>query len=205
MSEKGEKHSDAVLAILSKGFPRGFWKNAFAGLDLTPGENILDLGAGRGTRTAVMASRVGPQGKVTGIEISPAFRGDFLKLAGRFPNMSLKMARIDGQFSFPEPFDRVTLFFSLHRFEQHQRILILQNAYECLRPNGRLSILDWNEMRFSAAPRILRSVLKRFECPQAIDFMEREWKEVLGAYRFRDFREIFFFNGRVRLLQAART
>lgn len=37
----------------------------------TPGANVLDVGSGSGYLTAVLAQLVGPQGRVTGVEVVP--------------------------------------------------------------------------------------------------------------------------------------
>jgi arsenite methyltransferase len=45
--------------------------NPFALGELQPGERVLDLGSGAGTDTLVAAQMVGPEGHVTGIDMTP--------------------------------------------------------------------------------------------------------------------------------------
>jgi arsenite methyltransferase len=46
--------------------------NPFALGRLSPGDNVLDLGSGAGTDSLVAAQMVGEQGRVTGIDMTPA-------------------------------------------------------------------------------------------------------------------------------------
>jgi arsenite methyltransferase len=48
--------------------------NPFAAGDLYPGETVLDLGCGAGTDLLIAARRVGPEGRVIGLDCSPAMR-----------------------------------------------------------------------------------------------------------------------------------
>ncbi len=45
--------------------------NPFSLGELEPGERVLDLGCGAGTDTLVAAQMVGPEGRVTGIDMTP--------------------------------------------------------------------------------------------------------------------------------------
>jgi arsenite methyltransferase len=45
--------------------------NPFSLGRLTPGERVLDIGCGAGTDTLVAAQMVGPEGRVTGIDMTP--------------------------------------------------------------------------------------------------------------------------------------
>src|SRR5690349_1220958 len=40
-------------------------------LDVRPGQRVLDVGAGSGWTTALLAHLVGPQGEVRGVELEP--------------------------------------------------------------------------------------------------------------------------------------
>lgn len=49
--------------------------NQISLLDVRPGATVLDVGAGSGWTTAILASLVGPQGRVTGVEIDDTIAG----------------------------------------------------------------------------------------------------------------------------------
>jgi len=65
-------YHDVLVAIdparhLNNGMP-SFWAHNFDRLDLTPGERVLQVGAGTGYYSAILAEMVGPQGRVVAIE-----------------------------------------------------------------------------------------------------------------------------------------
>jgi protein-L-isoaspartate(D-aspartate) O-methyltransferase len=56
---------------LNNGLP-SFWARNLEHLDVTSGERVLQVGAGTGYYSAVLAEIVGPAGRVTAVEIDPA-------------------------------------------------------------------------------------------------------------------------------------
>ena len=48
------------------------WARNFEHLDITRGERALQMGAGSGYYSAVLAEIVGPSGRMTAIEVDPA-------------------------------------------------------------------------------------------------------------------------------------
>lgn len=49
----------------------GLWRGPLAGLGIRPGWKVIDLGCGAGSTTVEIAGLVGPQGHVTGVDVSP--------------------------------------------------------------------------------------------------------------------------------------
>ena len=79
-------------------------------LDVLPGQRVLDVGAGSGWTTALLARLVGPAGSVVGVEIEPTLAGS----AGeRLAAAGLSWARVElvlpGRLGWPgeAPYDRV--------------------------------------------------------------------------------------------------
>ncbi|MGY3452182.1 protein-L-isoaspartate O-methyltransferase family protein [Bradyrhizobium sp. USDA 4353] len=69
-------YHDVLVSIdpsrkLNNGMP-SFWARNFEHLDITRGERVLQIGAGSGYYSAVLAEIVGPSGQVTAIEVDPA-------------------------------------------------------------------------------------------------------------------------------------
>jgi protein-L-isoaspartate(D-aspartate) O-methyltransferase len=56
---------------LNNGMP-SFWARNFEHLDIARGERVLQIGAGSGYYSAVLAEIVGPAGRVTAVEVDPA-------------------------------------------------------------------------------------------------------------------------------------
>lgn len=83
-------------------------------LDVGPGQRVLDVGAGSGWTTALLASLTGPAGEVIGVELEPALvKFGRANLAAWAPGESAAPARIElarpGELGLPgaPPFDRI--------------------------------------------------------------------------------------------------
>ncbi len=79
-------------------------------LDVRPGQRVLDVGAGSGWTTALLAHLVGPEGSVLGVELEPelvVFGARNLAGADR-PWASIRLA-VPGVLGDPEgaPYDRI--------------------------------------------------------------------------------------------------
>ncbi|MFV0463624.1 MAG: protein-L-isoaspartate O-methyltransferase family protein [Nostocoides sp.] len=79
-------------------------------LDVRPGQRVLDVGAGSGWTTALLAYLVGPQGEVRGVERVPQLvrMGDSHLAATSQPWASIRVSS-PGQIGLPAaaPFDRI--------------------------------------------------------------------------------------------------
>lgn len=79
-------------------------------LDVRPGQRVLDVGAGSGWTTALLARLVGPTGDVVGVEIEPELTSS---AAARVAATGLPWARVEqalpGRLGWPRdaPYDRV--------------------------------------------------------------------------------------------------
>ncbi len=87
-------------------------------LDVAPGMKVLDVGAGSGWTTALLAELVGPTGRVIGVERVPELtRGAQAALtAGNWPQAEVRQAT-PGRLGIPEeaPFDRILVSAEAHR------------------------------------------------------------------------------------------
>ncbi len=79
-------------------------------LDVQPGDRVLDVGAGSGWTTALLAHLTGPDGEVVGVELEPALArwGAANLAAARMPWAEIHEAR-DGVLGDPDrsPWDRI--------------------------------------------------------------------------------------------------
>ena len=79
-------------------------------LEVAPGDRVLDVGAGSGWTTALLAELTGPRGSVTGVELVPELAAWGSENLGRTPYgwASIRPA-IGGVLGVPEsaPYDRI--------------------------------------------------------------------------------------------------
>jgi len=110
---------------------------------LAPGVTVLDVAAGRGALTFPAAKRVGPHGRVTGVDISPEMLRETAKdvRSGDWLNVELRQMDAE-QLQFPDgAFDWVLCGFALWMFPNPHRAL--QQFYRVLKPGGHLGLTTW--------------------------------------------------------------
>jgi demethylmenaquinone methyltransferase/2-methoxy-6-polyprenyl-1,4-benzoquinol methylase len=193
---------DAFMDIATLGRYSSFIEKAVGAVAIEPDDRIIDLGAGTGRNACLMLRRLSPAGALTGVDISEAMISRFRKKCARFPNAGIVKAGIDGPLPFREEFDKAFISFVLHGFPQDVRETIIDNAFKALKKRGELYILDWNEFDIQAIPLNQRVLFRIIECPNAFDFIRRDWKRILAEHAFGGFQERYYFRGLVRMLKA---
>jgi len=195
-------HYDTIMDIITFGRYSSFIEKSVELMGIRPADRILDLGAGTGRNACFMTKYLSSEGKVVGIDISREMISQFQKKCAAFPNAEIIYARVDQSLPFKGEFDKVFISFVLHGFPQNIREVIVKNAFEMLKSDGNFYILDYSEFSFKLIPFYGKVLLKLIECPYAFDFIERDWKHILGNHAFCGFEEFFFFKDYVRLLKA---
>jgi O-methyltransferase/aklanonic acid methyltransferase len=92
---------------------------------LRPGETVLDVATGRGAVLFPAAERVGPQGKVVGIDLAPAMIQETSKAIEQRKLAQVQLLTMDAEhLKFPDAtFDAVLCGFALFFFPHLQRAL----------------------------------------------------------------------------------
>ncbi|QYX56189.1 class I SAM-dependent methyltransferase [Roseovarius sp. SCSIO 43702] len=107
-----------------------------------PGETVLDVGCGTGASTLALASKVGPQGHVTGLDISSLLL-DHARSRSDAPNVEFVQA--DAQVHTPRrSFDLLFSRFGVMFFEDP--VAAFANLRDAIKPGGRLAMICWQGM-----------------------------------------------------------
>ena len=173
-------------------------------MKIKPSDKILDLGAGTGRNACYMRDFLSEEGELVGFDISKEMIGQFKKNCAAFPNVLIKEKRIDRDLGYEDYFDKAFISFVLHGFPQEARIKIINNVYQALKEGGEFFILDYNEFSVEEMPFFLRAPFKHIECPYAFDFIEKDWKAILGGEGFNHFESHLLFGKYVRLLRGVK-
>jgi ubiquinone/menaquinone biosynthesis C-methylase UbiE len=149
-----------------------------------------------------MHAYLNDNGHITGIDISEEMGRQFKRKCATFNNVTYRTQRVDMPFKEEKPFNKVFISFVLHGFPHEKRLIVLQNALNNLKSDGRFCLLDFGAFRLQDMPFHHRLLFTTFECKYAFDFVERDWKQILTGIGFGPFSEHFWFKKYVRLLIA---
>jgi len=198
------RHYDRIMNSISFGKYDRFIRQAVKDMGIEQGDRILDLGTGSGKNASLMAEYIGKDGRIVGIDLSPVMQKQFMARHAGDERISFLRQRVDTPFNLGKKFDKVVISFVIHGFPQDVREQLIRNAQKHLKPGGKLIMLDWSEFSLDEMPGHHRFIFKTVECDYAFDFIERDWKLILGKFGFDAFSENLYFRKYDRLLTASK-
>ena len=116
--------------------------NPVALASLAPGETVLDLGSGAGFDCFLAAERVGPAGRVIGVDMTPEMleKARANALGGNFANVEFRLGEIEALPVADASVDAVISNCVLNLSADRPRVLA--ETMRVLRPGGRIMISD---------------------------------------------------------------
>ncbi|NLW60018.1 MAG: bifunctional demethylmenaquinone methyltransferase/2-methoxy-6-polyprenyl-1,4-benzoquinol methylase UbiE [Firmicutes bacterium] len=145
---------DLVNTLISFGLHH-HWRNyTIEKADLQPGHRVLDVCCGTGMITKDLAQKVGPQGKVVGLDLSPAM----LKIAAQNLRAYPWIELVEGNaLALPFPndvFDRTVIGYGLRNVADPRQALA--ELFRVLKPGGKVAALELAKPRAPVFNRLHR-------------------------------------------------
>lgn len=156
--------------------------NPIAIAALRPGEVVLDLGSGAGVDCLLAAKRVGPEGRVYGVDMTPEMVALARKNAAAVgaTNVEFRLGEIE---HLPFPDEAVDVVISncvINLSPEKDRVF--REAFRVLRPGGRLQVSDIVWLR--EPPTNVRHDLEAWAGCIAGALLENQYREKLAAAGF---------------------
>ncbi len=111
-------------------------------LDIRPGDQVLDLGAGDGWWTEHLAQRVGPQGTVYAAEVAPNLVERLEKRFAETPQVKTHLCPQDKPGLPDDSVDLVFLSAVYHHLPKDNRVAYWHELAKVVRPTGRVAIVE---------------------------------------------------------------
>jgi ubiquinone/menaquinone biosynthesis C-methylase UbiE len=135
---------DLLLNIIWRGSERTYREKTVELAEIRPGEAVLDIGCGTGTLAVAAKRRVGPAGRVFGLDASREMISRALKKGtGAGAEIDFQLGSAEALPFSDATFDVVLSTTVFHCLPDRARHLCIREMVRVLKPNGRLLLIDF--------------------------------------------------------------
>jgi arsenite methyltransferase len=179
-------YSDAELAALPEGADLGLGcGNPVALASLKKGETVLDLGSGAGIDCFLAARKVGPKGKVIGVDMTHEMLEKARKNAekGGYKNVEFRLGEIEHLPVADGSVDAAISNCVINLSPEKEQVF--REVFRVLRPGGRMMVSDIVLLK-KLPPKVASSIAAYVGCIAGAETKEN----YLGAIRNAGFRDV---------------
>ncbi len=149
-------------------------------MELVPGDRVLDIGCGTGLNLEAIRDKVGAEGEIDGIDLTPEMLGLAQRRVERKRWNSVRVSQGDAR-SLPfadDVFDGVCSTLALSVVADWR--LALKEAWRVLKPGGRISLLDASALRggWKRVAPIVQPIYKKFAAWQPEVELDKGLEEI---------------------------
>ena len=141
--KRAKRYNRSTLLLYLAGFRHwAYRKRAIQSLALRPGDTVVDLGCGTGLNFSLLQDRVGPDGRIIGVDLTDAMLAQASErlAAHRWSNVELVQSDV-AAYMFPPRLDGILSTFALTLVSKFDDVV--QNGAAALAPKKRFVILDF--------------------------------------------------------------
>ena len=180
---KKAKHYDVTSRLYpAPGYPqRGQRLRAVRALDLRPGDTVVDVACGTGLNFQLLQDRIGPDGRVVGVDLTDAMLARAQDRVERSGWGNVTLVQADAvEFAFPPDVDAIVSTYALSQVPECAEVIA--HGAAALSPGGRWVVLDLKVPDHTPRPlaQLGTAVVRRFA---SIDewLARRPWEAIRAA------------------------
>jgi ubiquinone/menaquinone biosynthesis C-methylase UbiE len=141
--KRAKRYDQTTLLYYLAGFRHwGYRKRAIQSLALNQGDTVVELGCGTGLNFSLLQDRVGPRGRIIGVDLTDAMLDAALSRVAAHGWSNVELIQSDAAaYSFPAAVDGILSTFALTLVPEFDEVV--RNGALALHPGKRFVILDF--------------------------------------------------------------
>jgi len=161
-------------------------------LNLKKGDIVIEIGCGTGLNFSLLRKKVGPNGNIIGVDLTPEMLEKADKRIRRNGWQNVTLVQSDAsEYLFPEHIDGIISTFAITLIPEYDRVI--QKSAAVLSPNARFVIVDFKKPDKWPMWMIKLFVILTRPFGVSLDIADRHpWESVARYMTLVEFRELYF-------------